>query len=148
MAVFTRAAARRLDFAPLWFDDAKRQAVGGSVGKVVSRVGYTVWACAVLKNHMHLCVRRHRDDAQAMWRHFADQTRDELQLVRDVPDEHPVWSTRPYKVFLYTSDDIRRVIKYIEANPAKEGLQPQRWDFVTPYDGWPHRRPSNPKRSR
>lgn len=144
---FSRAAAPRLDFAPLWFDDAKlwfddakRQAVGESIGALVREKGYTVWACAVLKNHLHLCVRRHRDDATTLWNAFAEATRDKLRLFANVADDHPVWSTRPYKVFLYTPDDVRRIVKYIDDNPEKEGLPRQFWNFVTPYDGWPHAR--------
>ncbi len=135
---FSRAAKPRLDFAPLWFDDAKRQALGHAIGEVVSRVGYTVWACAVLKNHLHVCIRRHRDDAITMWDAFAEETRNRLRLFADVDDDHPVWSTRPYKVFLYAPDDVHRVIRYIEENPEKEGLAAQMWDFVVAYDGWPH----------
>jgi REP element-mobilizing transposase RayT len=134
---FTKEAAQRLEFAPLWFDDAKRQALGDSIAQVVRRKGYTVWACAVLKNHVHLCVRRHRDDAKTMWEAFANETCVGLRLFADVSDAHPVWSERPYKVFLYTPDDVRRVISYIEQNPVKEGLGRQKWAFVTPYDGWP-----------
>ncbi len=77
------------------------------------------------------------DDAKAIWAAFAEETRAGLRLFANIPATHPVWSERPYKVFLYTPDDVRRVIAYIEANPAKEGLAPQHWPFVTPYDGWP-----------
>jgi len=91
----------------------------------------------VLKNHVHLCVRRHRDDAKIMWDAFAKETSAGLRLFADIAPAHPVWSERPYKVFLYTPDDVRRVIAYIEGNPEKEGLAPQKWPFVTPYDGWP-----------
>lgn len=141
LRAFMRAAAPRLEFAPLWFDDAKRQAVGASIGALVRRAGYTVWACAVLKNHVHLCVRRHRDDALTLWNKFANETRNQLYLFADIPNDHHIWSARPYKMFLYTPDDVRRVIKYIEDNAVKEGLPPQHWDFITPYDGWPHPRP-------
>jgi REP element-mobilizing transposase RayT len=134
---FTKEAAQRLEFAPLWFDDAKWQALGDSIAQVVRRKGYTVWACAVLKNHVHLCVRRHRDDAKTMWEAFVEDTCVGLRLFADIPDAHPVWSERPYKVFLYTPDDVRRVIAYIGKNPVKEGLGPQNWAFVSPYYGWP-----------
>jgi REP element-mobilizing transposase RayT len=134
---FSSEAKERLDFEPLWFDDAKRQALGESIATVVRKKGYTVWACAVLKNHVHLCVRRHRDDAKTMWAAFADKTRAGLCLFANVPDAHPIWSARPYKVFLYTPEDVRRVIAYIGGNPEKESLARQSWPFVTPYDGWP-----------
>ena len=122
------------------FDGAKRQALGESIGECGEKTGYTVWACAVLRNHVHLCVRRHRDDATTMWNQFADQTRIGLRLFADIPPAHPIWSERPYKVFLYTPDDVRRVIAYIEQNPIKEEFAPQPWPFVTRYDGWPLKR--------
>jgi hypothetical protein len=140
LRAFSKDAEPRLEFEPLWFDAAKRQALGDSIGRVVCNMGYTVWACAVLKNHAHLCVRRHRDDAKLMWDAFANETRAGLRLFADVPQAHPVWSERPYKVYLYTPDDVRRVIGYIEGNPEKEGLSPQNWPIVAPYDGWPNKK--------
>lgn len=54
-----------------------------------------------------------------------------------VSSDHPIWSDRPYAVFLHTPDDVRRVVKYIDDNPGKHRLPPQSWPFVKPYDGWP-----------
>ena len=113
---FRRASEPLLDFSLLWFDDAKRQALAESISEVVSTRGYTVWACAVMRNHVHLCVRRHRDDAKTIWDKFAGHTSAGLRLFADVAAKHPVWSQRPYKVFLYTPDDVRRVVAYIENN--------------------------------
>lgn len=139
---FYRAAAPRLDFPIIWFDDAKRQAIAEAFARVVATRRYTVWACAILRNHAHLCIRRHRDDPLTMWRSFVDESVRSLHRFADVPAEHPVFSNRPYNVFLKSPDDIRRVVTYIRNNPAKNGLEPQSWAFVTPYDGWPHpRRP-------
>jgi len=121
----------------IWFEDAKRQALGESIGQAVRRGGCTLWACAVLRNHVHLCVRRHRDDAKTIWSKFAEQTSNGLRLFAGLPIGRPIWCQRPYKVFLYTPDDVRRDIAYIEHNPEKEGLSRQNWPFVTPYDGWP-----------
>lgn len=137
---FYRAAEPRLDFPTIWLDDAKRQAIGGAFARVVVARRYMVWSCAVLPNHAHLCVRRHRDDPLTMWRAFAEESAAALRRFADVPPEHPVWSSRPYKVYLKTPQDVRRVVAYIERNPAKEGLPPQSWSFVTRYDGWPHPR--------
>lgn len=137
---FYREAEPLLNFDRLWFDGAKRQALGESIGELIAGKGYTVWGCAVLKNHIHLCVRRHRNDARQVWLDVAEATRARACLFADVPDDHPVWSERPYSVFLYTPDDVRRVNRYIEQNPEKEGLAPQLWPFVAPYDGWPSQR--------
>ncbi len=135
---FYREANPLLDFEPMWFDDAKRQAIAGAFAQVVNNRKYTVWACAVLSNHAHLCIRRHRDDALTMWNVFAESSRDVLRGFEDVPDDHPVWSTRPHKVFLDSSEDVRRVVSYIQRNPTRDKLPPQAWSFVQPYDGWPH----------
>ncbi len=140
---FYHQAEPRLDHPALWFDGAKRQAVGEAFARVVAARRYTVWACTVLRNHAHLCIRRHRDDALTMWHVFAEGSAEVLRRFPDVPADHPVWSARPYKVFLYVPDDVRRVVAYITNNPIKERLGPQTWSFVKPYDGWPHHRRSS-----
>lgn len=136
---FYHDAASRLDFEQVWFDDAKRQAIGRAFGKIVAEKKYTVWACAILCNHAHLCVRRHRDDAQTIWRAFADSPQKALRCMENIDNSHPIWSNRPYKVFLSTSDDVRRVITYTEGNPPKEKRLTQHWSFVKPYDNWPYK---------
>jgi REP element-mobilizing transposase RayT len=135
--LFWNRARPRLEHPLLWFDDATRQAIGAAFGEVIERERYTAWACAVLSNHAHLCIRRHRDDGHRMWRNLAEHTRQKLRLFADVAADHPIWSERPYVVFLYAPSDVRTRIRYIEGNPAKEGLPPQSWPFVKRYDGWP-----------
>ena len=73
-----------------------------------------------------------------MWETFADEAREALRSFAHVSDQHPVWSNRPYKVFLYNPTDVRRVVAYIARNPAKESLVRQEWSFLTPYNGWPY----------
>jgi REP element-mobilizing transposase RayT len=135
---FHRRAEPLLEYATFWFDDAKRQAAGDAVARVVDGRGYTVWACAVMSNHVHVCIRRHRDDALTMWHAIGDETREAVRNCVGAVADHPVWSERPYKVFLYSRDDVRRVVRYIASNPIKEGGAAQDWPFVKPYDGWPH----------
>jgi len=68
-----------------------------------------------------------------IWQRFAEASRDALQKVGLVPAHHPVWSHRPYKVFLYTVDDVNGRIQYVEDNPEKEGLPRQQWECVQEY---------------
>lgn len=114
---FYRAAEERLEFPTLWFDDAMRQAIGEAFARVLASSRHTVWACAVLRNHAHLCVRKHRDDPITIWRAFADESATSLRRFANVPADHPIWSSRPYKVFLRAPDDVRRVVGYILNNP-------------------------------
>ncbi len=137
LKAFHRQAEPLLNFPRFWIDGAKRQAIGEAFARVVRQRGYTVWACAILKNHAHMVIRRHRDDALAMWRTFADASLILLRESGDVGPEHPVWSTRPYKVFLRTPDEVHGRIEYVNRNPEKEGLLAQRYDFVQSYDNWP-----------
>ncbi len=142
LRVFHRQAEPLLEFPRFWMDEAKRQAVGGAIGEMVAARRYTVWACAVLSNHMHMVIRRHRDDALSMWDAIVDLTRLRLRLFSDVGDDHPVWAARPYKVFLRTPDEVRARIKYVDRNPEKEGLSRQQYAFVQSYDNWPFHKTS------
>jgi REP-associated tyrosine transposase len=135
---FYREAEPRLEHELLWFDAAKRQALADACEKLARMRPYTVWACAIMTNHVHLCVRRHRNSGEEIWDDFARITREALFAFNDVPRAHRVWSNRPYAVFLYTPEEVRRCVQYIEDNPAKSNLPAQCWPFVALYDGWPY----------
>jgi hypothetical protein len=86
---------------------------------------------------MHMVVRRHRDDPVAIWEAIAEATAAMLRVNGEIAANHPAWAGRSYKVFLRTPEDVRGRITYVEQNPEKEGLPPQSYDFVEPYNGWP-----------
>ena len=44
------------------------------------------------------------------------------------------WARKGWWVFLDRAAEIRRAIRYVNANPARTGLRPQRWSFVTAYE--------------
>jgi REP element-mobilizing transposase RayT len=134
---FHKKAEPLLDFPRFWIDEAKRQAVGGAIAQVVAGRGYTAWACAVLSNHVHMVIRRHRDDALKMWNSIAEALRTALSEFADVGPEHPVMAARPYKVFLHSPVEVRGRVEYVAVNPMKEGLPRQHFDFVESYNDWP-----------
>jgi hypothetical protein len=72
-----------------------------------------------------------------MWNLLTDASRKALRAFQDVDPLHEVWRRGPFSTFLHTPDDIRDRIGYINQNPIKEGLPPQSWPFVQPYNGWP-----------
>jgi REP element-mobilizing transposase RayT len=139
---FYKQADPLLDFSRFWINDAKRQAIRDAFADVIAKRNCTVWACAILSNHAHLVIRRHRDDALAMWKAFADEAAIRLREFADVGMDHPVWATRPYKVFLRTPDEVRGRIQYVEVNPEKEGLPAQHYAFVQQYNNWPFHKTS------
>lgn len=71
---------------------------------------------------------------------IANGGRAALLQASNIDAAHPVWSSRPYAVFLNSPAEVVSRVDYIWENPLKEGLAEQHWDFVTPYDGWPGNR--------
>jgi hypothetical protein len=99
----------------------------------VKRFGYTVWGCAVLRNHAHLVLQRQKHDYRVMWRTLAESARQSLGVVAEVPPHHRVWGERPFSRFLYNPAEVKARIDYVNANPAKEALPAQNWGFVVKY---------------
>jgi REP element-mobilizing transposase RayT len=137
LRAFHREAEARLQFPRFWIDEAQRQSLSSAIAEVVRQRKYKVWARAIWSNHAHMVVRRHRDDALTMWKSIAEAMRDRLRAFSDVGMGHPVLAARPYEVFPYTPADVRGRITYVNANPEKEGLSRQQFDFVESYANWP-----------
>lgn len=120
------------------FDAAARAEIGRAFGEVIATQRYTCYACAVMPDHVHLLMRKHRHLAEDMMGWLQEASRYRLYDTGHRPPDHPVWTSGAgWKVFLDHPDDVRRTVGYIERNPLPLGLLPQRWDFVRPYDGWP-----------
>ncbi len=118
------------------FTDSEIVLIATSFGETIARNGYICYACAIMPDHVHLLIRRHRDYAEQM---VANLQKDSKKAIIDFgrrPVNHPVWAGPGWKVFLNTRMEIENRIKYIQANPVKEGRPEQRWDFVKTYDGW------------
>ena len=130
---FHQKAKPLLEQDVVWFDDAMRSIVANSFALSAQQFGYTIYACAVLRNHAHLVVQRHKHAHDVMWRTFAEGSRQSLRVVAELSERHRVWGERPYSKFLYTPHDVVTRIDYVEGNPVKEGLPGQRWEFVKKY---------------
>jgi REP element-mobilizing transposase RayT len=134
------AAKRALRRPPVELTGIQARAVAAGFGEYVRRSGVVIWACAVLPDHLHLVLGRHRlRFEQLVIQLKSAATR---QLIAE--DLHPFpqagrsakcFARGAWKVFLDNERDIRRAIRYVEQNPLKEGKPVQRWAFVTPYVG-------------
>lgn len=107
-----------------------------SFRRTIRQCRYTCYACALMPDHVHLLIRRHRDKAEQMLEQFQTASRDALIAADHRRGNHPVWGGPGWKAFQFTRQDMERTVRYIEHNPGDRGLPPQSWDFVTPYDGW------------
>jgi REP element-mobilizing transposase RayT len=133
---FYEQARDELKHPLLTFSNEEIPILGSSFGEVVRGRGYTCYACAILPEHVHILIRRHRDPAELMVELFQEASRHELIESGRRALTHPVWGGRGWKVFLNTRSDMERIVGYVRDNPVKLGYPEQRWDFVTPYDGW------------
>ena len=136
LLAFFAASRDVLAHEPLTFTPDDIQFVGKRLGETIQERGYTCYACAVMPDHVHLLIRRHRDTAEVMLRVLQESTREKLIAAERRGPTHPVWGGPGWKVFLDSRERIERVIKYIWNNPIKAKMPEQNWDFVTPYDGW------------
>jgi len=105
-------------------------------------------ACSILPDHVHIVIARNRLDVEQVVNqpkgHATRQLTAEgihplLRFQTGLTRVPPCWGRGEWKVFLNDAHDIVRAIKYVEDNPLKEGLPPQRWSMVRP---WLTRSPS------
>lgn len=143
---FYGAAEPRLQFPVLHFDARQRKAIAAAFAETIRGHRYTCYACAIMPDHVHLVIRKHKHRAEDMIRRFQADSRALLIRRRAVPTDHPVWTKDGRRVFLGSPQEVWQRIRYVENNPAKERLAPQRWPFVTPYDNWPFHKKLNRKR--
>jgi REP element-mobilizing transposase RayT len=107
------------------------------MGEAIKEFAYTCYACAILPDHVHLVIRKHRDRAEQMIENLQQSTRLRLSRENFIPERHPLWTQGGWRGFLNSPQRVRTVIRYIESNPLRAGLPQQEWGFVREYDGWP-----------
>lgn len=125
-----KLAHELLAFSPNEFD-----VVASALGEAITECNYTCYACAIMPDHVHLLIRKHKDSAEEMIENLQSLSRKRLKHLR--PPSHPLWTRGGWRVFLDHPDAMRRTIHYIEQNPIKQHLPKQSWLFVTDYDDWP-----------
>lgn len=134
---FQNSSATVLKHSQLAFDAGEFFAVAEAMGNAIRQRNYTCYACAVMPDHIHLLIHKHRDLAEDMIEKIQALSRERLIEVGLRTSDHPVWTRGGWKVFLDHPDAMRRTIRYIENNPVKQRLPRQDWPFVTPYNNWP-----------
>ena len=137
---FYEQAATRLKHELLTFGASEVRLISQAFAEVCEREAYTCYACAIMPDHVHVLIRKHKHLAEQMILNLQDHSRMTLRNANLRPDDHPVWGGSGWKVFLDHPEDIERTIRYIEDNPIKLCLPRQQWPFVRPYDGWPSRK--------
>jgi REP element-mobilizing transposase RayT len=135
---FYQHAAPVLKFPLLTFDETARQMIGEAFAEVVEQQCYTCYACAIMPDHVHILIRKHKHTIEEMAKKLKDGSRLRLGATGQRDGDHPTWTGGDgWSVFLDHPKEVRRTIPYIEQNPVKIGLPKQSWPFVKEYDNWP-----------
>ena len=135
---FYDLAATILKFPLLTFDEDSRNLIGEAFAQAIDTHHYTCYACAIMPDHVHILIRKHKHSAEEMGKIFKDCSRLRLSSAGHRDGNHPTWTGgNGWSVFLDHPLEIRRTIPYIEQNPVKIGLPKQLWSFVKQYDNWP-----------
>ncbi len=137
-----RSAGCAVSSPSVRFSPEEQHAVFAAFNDVITQCHYTCYASAILPDHVHLCIRKHRDQAEDMIANLKFASKQAVQKAGQLPAaNHPVWGGPGWKVYLDSVEDIDRTIRYVRQNPIKLGMAPQYFPFETPYDGWPfHKR--------
>ncbi len=137
------ATKRSLICAPVRFTDRQILAIGRGFARIIDKCGYAVWACAILRDHVHMVIGRHYYKVERMVGLLKQGVTTELTET----GLHPMngygkfqgslpspWQRSCWRSYLNTHGDIELAIEYVQENPEKAGLPRQRWPFVVPVE--------------
>ncbi|HYE18823.1 MAG TPA: hypothetical protein VEA69_10285 [Tepidisphaeraceae bacterium] len=142
-------AKRALSRPPVEFTGVQAREVARGFGEYVTRNDVTVLACSILPAHVHLVLGSDERDIRQISRLMKGAATTALSNVGLHPFAHmptrrgtipSPWTRHEWVCFLYSPEDVRRAVRYVEENPTKEGKRAQDWSFVTSFDGdaWLH----------
>lgn len=124
---------------PVSFSTRQREFIGQGFDRFAKKNGLTILACAIMPEHVHLVIARHRYEVEKAVILLKGEATRVLDTASERPDQwnsnrptsKPKWWARgEWKVFLFDRESVGRAVAYVEANPLKDGLPPQNWDFV------------------
>jgi REP element-mobilizing transposase RayT len=141
---FYDQAHKVLKYPVLTFGPVEIAIIAKAFGEEIAKQTYTCYGCAVMPDHAHLLIRKHKHLAEDMIENLQNASRAVLGAIEFGGYCHPIWTLGGWKVFLDHPAEVRRTIRYIRSNPGKEGLEEQTWDFVKDYDDWPLHPGHNP----
>ena len=137
LRTFYKEAQKNLAHPVLWWNDMERQALVEAFDAVINFEKLTCYACAILPNHIHLLIRKHRLKAEEMSSRLKDAGRLLLCEKSLAPVNHPVFSADSCHVYKSEPHVVQVCVAYIQRNYLKHNLAPIHCAFVSEYDNWP-----------
>ena len=70
---FYAEATKVLQHRPISFNTTQRRQIGIAFANTIEARRYTCYACAIMPDHVHILIRKHRDQAEEMIEQFKRQ---------------------------------------------------------------------------
>jgi REP element-mobilizing transposase RayT len=116
------AAKQSLKYEPVILNGRQAVAAVEGFAKACTEGGYLVHACSILPDHVHLVIGWHPRNIRQIVGHLKSRGTRRLKEVMLWPElKRPIWGEHGWNVYLNSLADVERAIKYVEANPLKEG---------------------------
>jgi REP element-mobilizing transposase RayT len=137
-------AREAIKYPRVQFTGIQARAVGQGFAKGVAKSGFTIWACSILPEHVHLVIARHTYKVEQIVNLLKGEAtkrlkKDNLHPLAEHAESDGAmpspWAHREWKVYLDSEEAIENAIRYVEENPQREGKPRQHWSFVTPFAG-------------
>ena len=138
-----KRAKEHLAREPVSFTGLQAKLIGDAFAGYAKRSQVVIHACAILPEHIHLVIGRHR---RLTIEQIANQLKGAATRMIQTYDLHPFadqpyrdgsfptpWARKWWKCFLWDEPEIVRASDYANDNPEKDGLPRQEWSFVTPF---------------
>ena len=114
-----------------------RQALAATHGFqiAVDESQIVIFACSIMPNHVHLVVQTHTKSFTGIVAHLKSRATKQMnhENQRPLDGVRSPWARGHWEVWLDTDAEVFSAIDYVEQNPIRDGLKPQRWPFVVPY---------------
>ena len=139
-------AQRALKYPAVTFSELQIANIGMGFQSYVEKSGLSVWACAIMPNHVHMVLGRHRYKIEhaanllkgAATKRLLAESLHPMESYREKEGRLPsMWGEGQWIVYLDSEESIINAIRYVNENPTREGRPFQNWSFVTPFDGLP-----------
>lgn len=136
-------AKRHLLYPPVRFNGLQARAVARGICDVSATLELTNYACCVMPDHVHLVVARHRETVESITgflkrsatRRLTEEGLHPLSDFRSNSGRKPSpWVRGGWHVYLDTHERVNRAINYVNDNPVKAGMKPQKWSFIQAFD--------------
>jgi REP element-mobilizing transposase RayT len=128
-------AKQALAYPEVVFNGKQALAVGNGFRGAIEEAEYSIFACSILPQHVHLVIGPHSRNIDRIVAHLKSRATQQLNAQglhplaahrqKDGTTPSP-WCRNCWKVFVFSEQHLRDAIEYVRNNPLKEGKPRQR----------------------